>query len=96
MTNMFKLTNKNTSETSKNVAPLPLQLTLNTFKTSMHWSIERSAATTQINSTIYHGFLSCQPLVALQNMSPNRTDNIIHDRHGIFNFSNRDITGFCI
>ena len=94
---MSKLTNKNTSETSKNVTSLPLQLTLNTFNTSVHCSIERCAATTQINSTIYHGFfLSCQPLATPQNMSPTRTGNPIHDLHGMFNFSNRGITGFCI
>ena len=96
MTNISKLTNKNTRGTSKNVTPLPLQLTLNTFNTSRHCSIERCAATTQINSTIYHSFLSCQPLAAPQNMSPARTGNSIHDSHGIFNFSNRGITGFGI
>ena len=93
---MSKLTNNNTSETSKNVTPLLLQLTLNTFNTSMHSSIERYAATTQINSTIYHSFLSWQPLAAPQNMSPTRTGSPIYDPQGIFNFSNRGITDFGI
>ena len=89
---MSKLSIKNTSETSKNLTSLPLQLTLNTFNTLMHCSIERCATTTQINLTIYHSFLSCQPLAAHQNMSPTRTGNPIHDPHGIFNFSIRGIT----
>ena len=75
MTNMPKLADNNTSATSKNVTPLPLQLPLNTFNTPIHCSIERFAATTQINSTIYHSFWSCQPLVAPQNMSPTRLGN---------------------
>ena len=37
--NMSKLTNKNTNETSKNLTPLNLQLTLNTCNTSIHCSI---------------------------------------------------------
>ena len=83
---MSNLTNKNTSEIFKNVAPLPLQLTLNVFNTLIHCSIERCAATTQINSTIYHFFLSCQPLATSQDMSPTRAGNPIHAPHGIFNF----------
>ena len=70
--------------------------TLNIFNTSIHYSIERFAATTHINSTIYHSFLSYQPLAAPQNISTTRTGNLIHDPHGIFNFSNRGITGFGI
>ena len=85
-----------TSETSKNVTPLPLQLTLNTFNTPIHCSIERCAATTQTSSIIYDSFLSCQPLAAPQNMSPTRTGNPIYDPHGIFNFSNKSIAGFGI
>ena len=50
-------------------------------------------ATAQINSTIYHNFLSCQPLASSQNMSPTRTGNPIHDPHGIFNFLNKGIFG---
>ena len=72
---MPKLADNNTSATSKNVTPLPLQLPLNTFNTPIHCSIERFAATTQINSTIYHSFWSYQPLVAPQNMSPTRLGN---------------------
>ena len=79
---MSKLTNENTSETSKNVTPLPLRVILNTFNTSIHCSIERRAATAQINPTFYHSFLSCQPLAAPQNMSPTRTGNPTHDPHG--------------
>ena len=93
---MSKSTNENTSKTSKNLTPLPLQLILNIFNTSIHCSRERCAATTQINSTIYHSFLSCQPLGAPNNLAPTRTGNRIHDPHGIFNFSNRGITGFSI
>ena len=75
MTNIPELTIKSTSETLKNVTPLPLKLTLNTFNKSIHCSIESRAGTTQINSTIYHSFLSCQPLTTPQNMSPTRTGN---------------------
>ena len=94
--NMSKLTNKNTNDTSKTKTSLPLQLTLNTFNTSIHCSIERCAATTHINSTICHRFLWCQLLAGPQNMSPTRTGNPFHDPHGIFNFSNRVTTGFGI
>ena len=65
---MTKLTNKNTSEISQIVTPLPLQLTCST---------DRCATTTQINLTIYHSFFSCHPLAAPQNMSPTRTGNPI-------------------
>ena len=93
---MSKLTNENTSKTSKNLTPLPLQLILNIFNTSIYCSRERCAATTQINSTIYRSFLWCQPLGAPDHLAPTRTGNRIHDLHGIFNFSNRGITGFSI
>ena len=66
---MFKF-NKTTSETSENVALWPLYLTLNTFNISIHCSIQTCAATTQINWTIYHSFLSCQPLNSTQKISP--------------------------
>ena len=91
---MSKLTHKNTRETLKNVATFLLQLTLNIFKT-IHFSTERCAITSQINSTIYHSYLSCQPLAAPQNISPTRSDNPIHDPHrkqGHY----RGITGFGI
>ena len=88
---MSKLTNKDTSETSKNETPSQIQLIR-----SIHCSIEKCAATTQINSTIFRSFISCQLLAAPQNMSPTRTGNPIHGPHGIFNFSNRGITGFVI
>ena len=91
VTNMFKF-NKNASETSKNAAMRSLQLTLNKFSISIHYSIIKTcAATTQINSTIHHSFLSCQPLVAPQNISTTRTRNLFYDPHWIFNFSNRGI-----
>ena len=93
---MSKLTNENTSKTSKNLTPLPLQLILNIFNTSIHCSRERCAATTQINSTIYHSFLSCQPLAAPQTISPTRTGNPIHDFHGLVNFLNKGIKGYGI
>ena len=83
---MSKLTNKNSSKTWKNVAPLPLQLTLNTLNTLIHCSIEWCAKTTQNNSTIYHSSLSCKTLAAPDDMSPTRTGNPIHDPGGIFNF----------
>ena len=72
---MSKFNKKNTSETSNNITKLPLQLTLNALNISIYRSIERCAATTQINSTIYTVFLSYQPLAAPQNMSPIRTGN---------------------
>ena len=33
------------------------------------------------NLTIYHCFLSCQPLAALQNMLPTGTSNSLHNHH---------------
>ena len=59
-TNMPKLTNKNTKKTSKNLTPLNLQLILNTHTrywcvtyTSIHCSIKRCVATTQIMVSEY-------------------------------------------
>ena len=53
VTNMSKLTNKNTNKISKNLTPSNLQLTLNTCNTSLHCSIKRYAATTQIKVSEY-------------------------------------------
>ena len=48
---------------------------------------------TQISSTIYHSFLSRQPLATSQGMSPTATGSPIHDPYRIFSFSNRGMTG---
>ena len=53
VTNMSKLTNKNTNETAKNLTPSSLQLTLNTCNTSIHCSIKSYVATTQIKVSEY-------------------------------------------
>ena len=78
VTSMFKL-NKNTNETSKNIALWHLQLTLNTFNILIQCSIQTCAPTTQINSTIYHSLASCQLLGAPQNTSPTGTCKSFHD-----------------
>ena len=54
VTNMPKLTNSNTSETSKNVTLLPLKLTLNAFNASTHCLIERFATTAGINLSVFY------------------------------------------
>ena len=96
MTNIPKLTIKNTRETLKNVIPLPLKLTLNTFNTSIHCSIERRAGTTQINSTIYHSFFIMSAANHTSEYATKQNWQSIHDTHGIFSFSNSGITGFGI
>ena len=53
-------------------------------------------ATTQINSTIKHIFLSCQPLVACQNLSPTQTRDPIYHPHKTFNFSDKSIPSFSV
>lgn len=63
LTNTFKF-NKNTSVTSKYMAQLSLQLTLNVFNLLMHCSIQTCSATAHISSTISHSFLSSQSLTA--------------------------------
>ena len=51
---MPKLTNSNTSETSKNVTLLPLKLTLNAFNASIHCLIERFTTTARINFSVFY------------------------------------------
>ena len=46
-----------------------------------------------LNSIIYHSFLSHQPLAPPHNISPTRIGNPIDDPHGMINFSNRSVTG---
>ena len=53
-------------------------------------------ATTQINSTIKHIFLSYQPLVASQNLSPTQTRDPIYHPHKTFNFSDKSIPSFSV
>ena len=76
---------------------MPIQLTLSAVNIMYQYIVQFRqvyVATTQINSTIYHIFLSCQPLVAPQNFSPTQTCNPICHRHKTFNFSEKGIVSF--
>ena len=53
-------------------------------------------ATTQVNLTIKHIFLSCQPLSTPRNLSPARTRNPIYHPHKTINFLNKGIPSFGI
>ena len=53
-------------------------------------------ATRQINLTIKHVFLSCQPLSTPQHLSPARTHNPIYQPYKTINFLNKGITSFGI
>ena len=53
-------------------------------------------ATTQINLTIKHIFLSCQPLSTPRNLPPERTHNLIYHPHKTINFLNKGIPNFGI
>ena len=53
-------------------------------------------ATTQINLTIKHIFLSSQPLFTPHNLSPARTQNSIYHPHKTINFLNKSTPSFGI
>ena len=53
-------------------------------------------ATTQINLTTKHIFLSCQPLSTSRNLSPARTRNPSYHPHKTINFQNKGIPSFGI
>ena len=53
-------------------------------------------ATTQINLTIKHTFLSCHPLSTPQNLSLAQTYNPFYHHHKTINFLNKGIPSFGI